>query len=115
MKRILFIDDDAMILRMAGFIMKKCGCEALTASSGEEGTALAVSESPDMVFVDMEMPGMDGFETLVQLKAQAAAPVYMMSGTVTEENRKRAEELGACGVISKPLNAAEVMSIVKEG
>ena len=114
MSKVMFIDDDGMIRKMAGFIMKKCGQQAVTASSGEEGLRLFGSEKPELVFVDMEMPGMDGLETLEKLRQITDAPIYMMSGTVTEELKKRAAELGAGGVIDKPLNAATVSAIVKE-
>ena len=115
MSRILFTDDDPMMLRMAGFIMKKTGNEALTASSGEEGLAKLKSESPDMVFIDIEMPGMSGLEMLAQIRQDstlASVPVCLMSGTVTDRVKAQAAELGALGVIGKPLQAAEVASVI---
>lgn len=111
--KVLFIDDDPMILRMAGFIMKKAGHEAVTAGSGQEGLTLAERESPETVFIDVEMPGKNGFETLEEMtKLPGERRIFMMSGTVTEEVRARASELGALGVIDKPLSAPEVIEAV---
>ncbi|MBR4622714.1 MAG: response regulator [Ruminococcus sp.] len=112
--KVLIIDDDSMILRMAGFILKKGGHEAVAAGSGEEGISLAGESAFDMVFVDVEMPGMNGFETLEKLKAGPCGDirVCMMSGTVTDEVRQKASQLGAVGVIGKPLDAAEVLGII---
>lgn len=115
MSRIMFIDDDSMMLRMAGFIMKKAGHEALTASSGEEGLSKLAADKPDMVFIDIEMPGMNGIEVLEKIKADgslAGIPVCLMSGTVTDEIKAKAADLGAVGVIGKPLNAGEVTGVI---
>ena len=113
--KVLIIDDDSMMLRMASFIVKKAGHEALTAQSGEEGIELARSEVPDMAFIDVEMPVMDGFTAAEQIKSDAALSgvrICMMSGTVTDEVTARAEQLGADGVAAKPLNAAEIVGII---
>lgn len=113
--KVLFIDDDSMILRMAGFIMKKGGHEALTAGSCDEGIAQIQELSPQMAFIDVEMPEKNGFETLEAIRAEGLGlRVWMMSGTVTEEVVARAKSLGAEGVIEKPLNAAEVYSALEE-
>ena len=115
MSRILFTDDDQMMLRMAGFIMKKTGNEAITASSGEEGLSKLKSEQPDMVFIDIEMPGMSGLEMLARIRQDssvASVPVCLMSGTVTDEIKAQASELGAVNVIGKPLQAAEVSAVI---
>lgn len=116
MGKIMFIDDDAMVLRMAGFIMKKSGDQILTADCGKQGIADARKEQPDIIFVDAEMPETDGFEVIRRLKADsvtAGIPVYMMSGTVTDEIIAEAKELGVADIVEKPLNAAMILDIIK--
>ena len=117
MDKIMFIDDDAMVIRMAAFIMKKSGYQSVSAQSGEEGIAAAKAEHPVMIFVDAEMPVMNGFEVVKQLKADADTadiPVCMMSGTITDEIKDKAIKCGAIGMIEKPLKAPEIISIVNK-
>ena len=112
----MLIDDDAMVLRMAGFMMKKRGIQILTADCGKQGIAAAREQQPDIIFVDAEMPETDGFEVIRQLKADSVTadiPVYMMSGTVTDEIRAKAKDLGASDIVEKPLNAAMILDIIK--
>ncbi|MBR1724183.1 MAG: response regulator [Ruminococcus sp.] len=112
--KVLFIDDDSMMLRMAGFILKKGGHEAFTAESGAEGLRLIEEWRPELVFIDVEMPQMNGFETLEAIKKSGNTElrVCMMSGTVNDEITEQALRLGAEGVIEKPLNAAEVNAVI---
>lgn len=117
MERIMFIDDDPMLLRMAGFMMKKCGRQALTAASGDEGVALIKSEHPQMIFLDAEMPEKNGLETLEQIKNDsetAFVPVCIMSGTITDELREKSQLLGAIGLIEKPLQVSQVLEVINK-
>ncbi|MCR5816788.1 MAG: response regulator [Ruminococcus sp.] len=117
MQKVVFIDDDPMMLRMAAFIAKKAGAESAGCSSGEEGLAYIKDNAPAVAFIDVEMPVMNGFEVLGALGENGAfekTKVYMMSGTVNEEVVSKASFLGAAGVIEKPLNAAEVIEIIKK-
>lgn len=112
--KVLFIDDEPMILKMAGFILKKGGYECVTAGSGEEGIRLCKESCPEMIFIDVEMPGMNGFETLEELKKSSVnARICMMSGTINEEVMRKARALGAVGIIEKPLNAQVVYSMIE--
>ncbi len=115
MSRVLVIDDDSMILRMAGFILKKGGHEAVTAASGAEGLEILKRELPDMVFVDNEMPDMNGMELLQAIGSDSslsAVKVCLMTGTLTNEIQAQAQALGASACIGKPLNATELLDAV---
>ena len=120
MSRILIIDDDSFVHRMAGFMLKKSGHEAVCASSGEEGIEklkeLAAGGSlPEMVFIDSEMPGLSGTETIERIRQEdgiSAASICLMTGTLTDELKERALSLGAVGCISKPLEAGAVSGIL---
>ncbi len=116
MGKIMFIDDDPMVLRMAGFIIKKCGCQILTADCGKQGLNTATEQQPNIIFVDAEMPEMNGFEVISQLKADSSVadiPVYLMSGTVTDEIKLKAKQLGAVDTVEKPLKPEIIIGIVK--
>lgn len=113
--RILVIDDDPMIRRMAGFILKKKGYGYTEAGSGKEGLAIMKAELPTLTLIDVEMPDTNGFETLEMIRSDEAlrkARVCMMTGTITDEVSKRAEELGAVGCIEKPLDANALYAVI---
>ena len=113
--KILIIDDDPMIRRMAGFILRKKGYEQAEAGSGDEGIALMREQKPDLTLIDVEMPDTDGFETLEKIRSDDGlkdSKVCMMTGTLTDEARARAEGLGAVGCIEKPLDAAVLYDII---
>ncbi|SFD06269.1 response regulator [Ruminococcus albus] len=115
MSRILVVDDDSMAVRMIGFILKKTGHECIAASSGAQGVELFKSEKPDLMLLDVEMPGENGFDVLESIRGEngiSDANVCLMSGTITDELRERAEKLGAVGFISKPVSADELMKIL---
>ena len=117
MNNILVIDDEQMILRMAGFMLKKAGYSSLTAESGAEGISLMREQMPAAVLIDNEMPGMSGLEVLEAVKSDsvlAGIPVCIMTGTLTEELKEKAVSLGAIGCISKPLKAPEVMDMLEK-
>ena len=122
MSRILIIDDDSFVHRMAGFMMKKAGYEAVCASSGEEGLQklreLCTSgDMPLMVFIDSEMPTLSGIETIERIRADgstADANICLMTGTLTDTLREKAMSLGAVGCIAKPLDAAAVTDILSK-
>lgn len=114
--KIMIIDDDGMILKMASFILKRFGHETVTALSGDEGISLMRTKLPDLLLLDIEMPQKNGFETLEEIRADSslsALKVCMMSGTVTGEIKSKAQSLGAVGVISKPLEAAEIADLLR--
>ena len=113
--KILIIDDDAMMQRMAAFMLKKKGCEAVTAGSGIEGLTMMRAVHPDLTIIDVEMPEMDGFSVVRAIRADASlqdAKVCMMTGTLTDEVRELAESLGCCGSLVKPLKAEDLDQIL---
>lgn len=115
MSRILVVDDDSMAVRMIGFILKKTGHECLGAFSGAQGIQMLKSEKPDLVLLDVEMPGENGLDVLEAIRGDSDisdAKVCLMSGTMTDALRVRAEKLGAVGSISKPVSAPELMEIL---
>jgi two-component system, NtrC family, nitrogen regulation response regulator NtrX len=112
--RILVIDDEASIRDTLRMILEYEGYRCLVAATGEEGLAKARSESPDLVFLDIKMPGMDGLDVLAQLKAQdEALPVVMISGHGTVATAVEATKLGALDFIEKPLSSERVLLTIR--
>jgi two-component system nitrogen regulation response regulator NtrX len=112
--RILVVDDEAEIRRSVRMILEYEGYDVLEASSGPEGVALAERESPDLIFLDVKMPGMDGLEALQRLKASNdAIPVVIISGHGTVSTAVEATKAGAFDFIEKPLASERVLVTIR--
>lgn len=104
-KKILVVDDDAMNLRMAEFILKKAGYEVKKAASGEECLGMLAAELPELVLLDIEMPVMNGFEVMEKIKEHeewAGLPVAFLSADMDDETQEKAGKLGVTAYITKP-------------
>lgn len=107
-KCVLVIDDEADIRAiLQGCLEEIAGWEVLTASSGEEGIAVAGSSQPDGILMDVSMPGIGGLEALQRLKANpqtALIPVVFLTARALPEDQAKFAELGGAGVIVKPFD-----------
>ncbi len=112
--RILVVDDEAEIRRSVRMILEYEGYEVLEAASGPEGVALAEREAPDLVFLDIKMPGMDGLDALQRIKASNdALPVVIISGHGTVSTAVEATKAGAFDFIEKPLTTERVLVTIR--
>jgi two-component system, NtrC family, nitrogen regulation response regulator NtrX len=112
--RILVVDDEAEIRRSVRMILEYEGYDVIEAGSGPEGVALAERESPDLVFLDVKMPGMDGLEALQRIKAaNEAIPVVIISGHGTVSTAVEATKAGAFDFIEKPLASERVLVTIR--
>ena len=112
--RILVIDDEAEIRKSLRMILEYEGYDVLEASSGAEGLALAERETPDLVFLDVKMPGMDGLEALQRLQTfRETLPVVVISGHASKEEVASSIKRGAIDFIEKPLGSDRVLVTVK--
>ena len=112
--RILVVDDEAEIRRSVRMILEYEGFEVLEASSGPDGLAIAERESPDLVFLDIKMPGMDGLDALQRIKASnEALPVVIISGHGTVSTAVEATKAGAFDFIEKPLTTERVLVTIR--
>ena len=114
--RILVIDDESAIRDTMRMILEYEGHEVLAAGSGPEGLALVEREAPDLVFLDVKMPGLDGLEVLSRLRGLSEAlPVVIISAHGTSATALEAGRLGAFRFIEKPLSKEQVLDAVREG
>lgn len=110
---ILVIDDDWMNRELLEAYLKPEGYRVLQAHSGEQGLKLAFEEVPALVMLDVRLSGIDGFEVLRQLKADArtqTVPVLMISGLQSDEDVQAANEEGAAGYVCKPYDAEALLA-----
>jgi len=103
MGKILVVDDEKPILSMFKLFLGLYGHKVYTAESGQEGLELFLKTKPDAVFVDIKMPGMDGFEVLKQIKTKApATEVILITGHGDKNLAQRALDMQADDFIHKP-------------
>ena len=121
-KRVLIVDDNRSLVTAAARILQKAGFETLTAADGSEGLSMAQAEKPDLVILDIVMPGLDGYEVcraLHRSRETAGIPVLMLtvkgqanSPTGTKEQID-GFNAGAVDFVSKPVKAKELVARVK--
>jgi two-component system nitrogen regulation response regulator NtrX len=113
-KTILVVDDEPSIVQTLAGILQDEGFEVLTAADGETALQVVEEESPDLVLLDIALPGMDGLEVLTQLKEQQPLlPVVMVSAYGNVENAVKATRLGAYDFIEKPPHADKIVLTVR--
>jgi YesN/AraC family two-component response regulator len=104
MQKVLIIDDEKPTLAMFQLYLEAYGFEVLTAENGEEGIQAFEKEKPDIVFTDIKMPGMDGFEVLRRIKVLVPeAVVIVTTGHGDKDLEKKALDLNATDFINKPI------------
>ena len=105
-KRILIIDDDADIREATQLCLEITGhWDVLTASNGQEGVAIAESESPDVILLDIMMPGMDGITILQKLQGSSKTqhiPIIILTAKAQSRDRHYFDQLNVSSVITKP-------------
>lgn len=109
--KILLVDDEPSLLKVLSIKLRVSGYDVLTALNGQEALKLIKSESPDIVLLDVIMPGMDGFEVLQKLRSFSKLPVIIFSAR--PEYAKRAISLGANAFLPKPFNIDELMKTIE--
>lgn len=116
-KTIIFVDDEPDILKVTTFRLKKMGYNIITAADGKGGLELIRNEKPDLVFLDLLMPVMDGYEICKLIKKdQDLKDIPIVLFTAVEDKRvaEALKETKANGILLKPYETEELMKIVKK-
>lgn len=114
--RVLVIDDSATIVAVLGKMLRQNGFDVLKAGDGETGVALAKAENPDLIFLDIVLPGINGFAALRLLRRDPVTqrtPVIMISGNMQATEQFYAQRIGADDFMKKPFGRGEVFSRVQ--
>ena len=116
--KVLLVDDEDDIRTIGQVSLSRVGgWQTVLASSGADALLKAAAERPDLILLDVMMPGMDGPTTLARLRAQeatAATPVIFMTAKIQKQEVARYLELGAVGVIGKPFNPLTLPADIKK-
>jgi len=111
-KRILVVDDERHMQRLLQFSLEKTGCIVETAGSGAEAIEKLRKNPPDLLLIDLVMPGMDGFATVRELRSFTGLtdlPVIMLTSRGQGDVREEAAELGIVSFLTKPFSPIELM------
>ena len=106
MKKIMVVDDNVSILKQISIMLENC-YDIILAKSGSQALKIGAQEKPDLIFLDIEMPEMDGYQTIAQFKEEAwfgATPVVFLTGNQDEATKKKAFEYGAIEILNKPVD-----------
>jgi len=115
-KRILIVDDDAFIRRPLEFILREEGYEPATAADADEGMRAIETAAPDLIVLDVMMPGKDGLTLCGELKGDprfAGIPIVLLSARGQEHDRQKGLALGAAEFITKPYSPHEFKRCVR--
>lgn len=116
MPRILIIDDDEMVRAAMVVMVRMGGWEAGQAADGQEGLDLARQHPPDLILCDLNMPVMDGYETLAEVRRDATlqrVPFLVVTGLTSEEHHLRALREGADAVLRKPFSRSDLLRLIE--
>jgi len=115
-KKILIIDDEPDLVRLVGDRLRMQKYEVVGASNGIEGLKKAVSEKPDLILLDILMPGMDGHAVLKRLKSSSdtdSIPVIMLTAKSQSKDVETARKAGAEDFVAKPFDYTTLISKIK--
>jgi len=113
MATILIIEDEPELVKIVQSYLEKAGFRVLSANRGNTGLALWESHQPDMVILDLNLPGMDGLDVARAIRKTKDTPIIMLTARVEEPDRLVGLELGADDYITKPFSPREVVARVK--
>ena len=116
MSKILVVEDNPANIKLATFLLEKAGHSVLSAMDAEAGLALARAEQPDLILMDIQLPGMDGLEATTLLKqdpATRAIPVIALTALAMKGDEERSHAAGCDGYIAKPLRYQELWAAIE--
>jgi two-component system cell cycle response regulator DivK len=110
-RRILVVEDNPLNLKLVRDVLQFAGYDVIEAQSGEEGLRVAQQDPPDLVLMDLQLPGIDGIETLRRLREGSLGrdvPVVAVTAFAMAEDRERASRAGFDGFVEKPISVREL-------
>jgi two-component system, NtrC family, response regulator HydG len=112
--KLLVVDDDAASCRLVTALFGAEGLDVITAHDGPSGVRRAIAEQPDLVLLDLQLPGLDGLQVLERIRAAAPlVPVVMITSSRDVKNAVRAIQIGALDYLTKPMDQEEAVAVVQ--
>jgi two-component system, cell cycle response regulator DivK len=116
MATILLVEDNETNMKLSLFLLESADHAVLTATNAEAGLTLARERQPDLILMDIQLPGMDGLQATVQLKADAVTrdiPVIALTALAMKGDEERIRAAGCDGYIAKPLDYKQFLTTIK--
>jgi len=116
MSLVLIVEDNEKNMKLVRDVLQVKGYQTLEAGSAEDGISLARAQKPDLVLMDIQLPGMNGIEALAVLRADpatAAIPVIAVTASVMQQDRNLITQAGFDAYIGKPINLKEFLEAVR--
>ena len=110
---ILIVDDEPQLVRVLASYLEQSGFRVLTAYRGDEALQVFQAHHPDLVVLDLSLPGMDGLDVAREIRRQGQTPILMLTARVEESDRLVGLELGADDYVTKPFSPREVVARVR--
>ncbi len=114
--RVLIVEDEVNIVESLSFLLEREGFEVTSVLDGAQALSFIDENRPDLLILDVMLPGVDGYEILRKIRANAKLkdmPVVMLTAKMQQHDRRTAEQIGVNAFVTKPFSNAEVVSIVK--
>lgn len=110
---ILVVDDERELLRIFQRTLTACGYHVLTAANGNEALTIIAQQTPDLVILDLLLPGINGLEVCRQVRTTSSLPIIVLSAKDSEHDKVRALDLGADDYVTKPFHMNEVLARIR--
>jgi two-component system cell cycle response regulator DivK len=117
MANILVVEDNEVNLRLVRFILENAGHRVSHAGTGDEGVRMACEDVPDLILIDIQLPGMDGLTATRLLKADpatASIPVIALTAHAMKGDQERMREAGCDGYLAKPFHYPELLKAIDD-
>jgi len=112
-KRVLVVDDDEKTVELVKLYLNRDGYRVLTAYDGIEALRLAREGHPDLIVLDLMLPGIDGLEVCRTLRAESDVPIIMLTAKTTDQDKLTGLKLGADDYVTKPFSPRELAARVR--
>ena len=112
-RKVLVVDDDVKTVELVKMYLKRDGYDVVTAYDGKEALRLAREARPDLIVLDLMLPGMDGLAVCRTLRAESDVPIIMLTARTTEDDRLAGLNIGADDYVTKPFSPKELAARVR--
>src|SRR5215207_2309095 len=113
MPKVLIVDDEPNLLHTLRYNLRQAGYDVVLASTGDDAITVAAREQPNIIVLDVMLPGLDGFEVCRRIRSESSVPILMLTARTEEVDRVVGLEVGADDYLTKPFSVRELLARVR--